>query len=711
MPRILSPVVLVLIALYSLTACAPGPPEDLARRVDVVDVLHGVEVPDPYRWLEDGESDEVRAWTEARNGAFFAATEDLAERRWLYDRYQQLERYDDESTPERCLLSERVTFWSKKADQDKWVVHMKDGPDGEDRILLDPNTWEETETLAGFDPSPDCRYAAFTRANAGDENPVLKIMDLDTLEVLPDTFRGWQQGHFVSWLHDNSGLYYTAQPLAGEVPEGEHHYWFRVWFHTLGTSAEKDQLFFHDPEVKEHDHVAMVSEDGRWLLKVRAKHDRSEVWLADLEKGGETRPVITGMDNAYEIELFDGRLIIATDWEAPNYRVMTASVDQPGREHWRELIPESEDRLWLVRGVAGKLFALYLHQAAIRIAVYELDGSYLHDVPLPTVGTALPFGYWSRPEVWIAFSSFAHPTATYTYDPEANELTLLKESPIDVDTSGFVVDRVSYPSRDGTEIGMFLAHREGAPTDGSVPYLLTGYGGFNYSELPDFSARHAVWIEAGGGIAVANLRGGGERGRAWHEAGMRKNKQNVFDDFIAAADYLVAEGYTRRERLAITGASNGGLLVSAAITQRPDLCAAVLCTVPLTDMVRFHKFGYANIWTEEYGSADDPEMFGPIYAYSPYHRVQQAGTDYPAMLIVGSANDARTDPFHARKFAAAARWADADHGREEPILFHLQDESGHGWGVTIDRRVDQLSRHYGFLMAQVGLAVPVNSPR
>ncbi len=708
MPRILSPVVLVLIALYSLTACAPAPPADLARRGDIVDVLHGVEVPDPYRWLEDGASDEVRAWTEARNAAFFAATEDLAQRRWLYDRHQQLERHDDESSPRPCLLSERLRFETKKADQDKWVLHMQDGPDGEDRIILDPNTWEETETLDVFEISPDCRYAAFTKSNAGDERPVLRVMDLDTLELLPDTFRGWRQGHFggVTWLHDNSGFYYTAQPLPGEVPEGEHHYWFRVWFHTLGTSAEKDQLYFYDPEVKEHRHHTTISEDGRWLLKHRVKHDHTAAWLVDLEQGGEARPVVTGMDSEYDIRVFDDRLIITTDWEAPNYRVMTASVDQPGREHWRELIPESEDGIWVTHGIAGKLFVQYFHQAATRIAVYELDGTYLHDVPLPTLGFAYPHGNWSKPEVRMVFSSFAHPPAIYRYDPEANELTLHRESPIDFDPSGIVVDRVTYPSKDGTEVGMFLVHHEDAPTDGSVPYLLIGYGGFNAPRLPGFLVYNATWVEAGGGVAIAHVRGGGEHGRAWHEAGKRKNKQNSFDDFIAAADTLVAEGYTARERLAITGTSNGGLLVSAAITQRPDLCKAVLALVPVTDMVRFYKFGMGNIWTEEFGSPDDPEMFEALYAYSPYHRVQQPGADYPALLIVSSANDTRVDPLHARKFAAAARWADADHGREEPILLHLQAESGHGHGVTIDRRVGQLSRQYGFLMAQVGLAAP-----
>jgi len=431
----------------------------------------------------------------------------------------------------------------------------------------------------------------------------------------------------------------------------------------------------------------------------------TELWLADLENGGETVPMVTGMDSLYDPRIVGDQVIITTDWEAPNYRVMVASLDKPGRDNWQELIPESEDRLSYVGAVAGKLYAVYLHQAMTRIAVYELDGTYLHDVPLPTAGTAAVRGYWSKPDVWVDFSSFAHPPTLYTYDPDTRELTLRWHSPIDIDPSGIITEQVRYPSKDGTEINMFLVHHKDASTDGSVPYLLTGYGGFDWSRTPYFSIEYAMWTEAGGGVAMANLRGGGEYGQKWHQAGMRENKQNVFDDFLAAADWLVERGYTSRERLAIVGGSNGGLLVSAAITQSPDLCTAVLCAMPLTDMVRYHKFGLANIWAGEYGNADDPEMFKSLYAYSPYHRVT-AGTDYPAMLIVGSVNDARTDPAHARKFAAAARWADADHGQKQPILLHIQDESGHGAGVTIDRAADQYSRHFGFLMAQLGMKAP-----
>jgi len=680
-------------------------PPGLAPRGDVVEVLHGVEVADPYRWMEDAEAQAVTTWSAERNADFQAYTDALPQRQVLYDRFQHLWRYDDESTPQPCLLSERIVYRTKKADEDKWVVHIKDGPDAEGRVVIDPNSWEQTQTLAGFYPSPDCKYAAYGKANAGDENPVITVIDLDTLEPLPDTLQGRRQ-RSASWRHDNAGFYYSANPREGELGEGDHEYFHRVWYHQLGTGPDADELVFHDPEVKEHFHMAGISEDGRWLVRARYKFSKNGWWLQDLEGGGEHSagpvPIATDMENDYRVEVVDGRLFITTDWEAPNYRVMTTTVDKPGREHWVEFLPETEDKLNGLSPIAGKLYADYDHDASTLIRVYDIDGSHLHDIPLPTTGSAGVWGHWSKPTVWLSFTSFAFPTTVYTYDAEANALTLYKESPIDIDPSGIVAEQVRYLSRDGTEVTMFLIHHEDAPQDGSVPYLLTGYGGFNISLTPHFSTTKAVWVQSGGGIAIPNLRGGGEYGRAWHEAGMHELKQNVFDDFLAAAEYLVAEGHTSSDRLAIAGGSNGGLLVGAAVTQRPDLFTAVLCQQPLIDMVRFHHFGLANIWTEEYGSADDPEMFPHIHAYSPYHRVVE-GTDYPAVLVTGSTNDARTKPVHALKFVAALRWADTDHGGEQPILLHLQSESGHGGGVGIDVIADQVSRHFGFLMGQIGM--------
>jgi prolyl oligopeptidase len=672
-----------------------------APRESVVDVLHGVEVSDPYRYMEEADSPVVQQWTDLRSGEFTAYTDGLAQRVWLNDRFQHLWRYDDESVPSPCLLTEKEIFWTKKESQDKWVVHLREGD--ETRVLIDPNSWGPTETLSGFSPSPDCRYAAFGKAEGGNENPVYRVMDLSSGEVLEDSLQGWRQGG-ISWLHDNSGFYYSSKPLEGEVPKGEHQYWHRGWFHTLNTTAESDVLMAFDDEVKETWNGVSVSEDGEWLVVYRSLFNSNEVWLQRV--GDEERiPVVTGMEGEHSVDIVGGRLFVVTDWNAPNYRVMTASVNQPGQEHWVEFIPESDDRLGSLQGIGGYLYANVLHNASTRLDVYNLEGEKQGEVKLPTVGTANVSGYWSKPRTLVSFSTFTHPRATYRWDQNSGELSLEKKSPIDIDPTGIVVDQVWYPSKDGTKVSMFVVRHEDAAKDGSLPFLLTGYGGFNVSMKPRFSTLYATWIEAGGAIAIPNLRGGGEYGREWHEAGMKDQKQNVFDDFIAAAEYLESEGWSHRDRIAISGGSNGGLLVSAVVTQRPELFEAVLCAVPLTDMVRFHRLGLANIWTEEYGSADDPEMFPHIHAYSPYHRTTE-GTDYPAILVTGSENDARTAPAHARKFFAAVRHADEDKGADEPILLHIQKASGHGGAVTIDQNADQYSRHYGFLMEQIGMTPP-----
>ncbi len=676
---------------------------DLAERGDVVDTLHGVTVPDPYRWMEDADSEAVQSWTGRRNDAFMKYTDSLAQKTWLYERFQYLWRYDDESTPDPCLLSDAVIYETKKADQDKWVVHMKDTPDGEGRVVLDPNTWGEIETLSFFTPSPDCSLVAFGKSQGGDENPVISVMDLATGEILPDTFQGWKHG-WVSWKHDNSGFYYTAKPLAEEVEvEGDHEYWHRGWEHTIGTTAESDTLVHFDPDVRETWNGIWLSEDGAWQLFYRGLFNVNRLWIAPADGSGEKVAMTDHMDFEYDVDVVGDTVFIKTDWEAPNYRVMVVDAAAPQQENWTEFIPESADKLSSIAAIDGHLYATYQHNAATEIVVYTLDGEKKQSVELPTVGSARVWGYNSKPGVWVSFSSFAHPSTVYTYDVEENALTLYKESPIDIDASNIGVEQVWYDSKDGTKVSMFVIRD--VRSEGPIPFLLTGYGGFNISMTPRFSTRTAVWLEAGGGIAIPNLRGGGEYGREWHEGGMREKKQNVFDDFIAAGEWLESSGNTTRDQLAISGGSNGGLLVSAAVTQRPELFEAVLCAVPLTDMVRFHKFGLANIWTEEYGSADDPEMFPHILAYSPVHNVEQ-GVDYPAILVTGSENDARTAPVHARKFMAAVHWADADHGTEEPIFLHIQSDSGHGGAVTIDQSADNYARHYSFLMKQIGMEAP-----
>ncbi len=684
---------------------APTGPSYLARRGDDADVLHGTRVADPYRWLEDGKAADVRAWEELHMARYTSAVDALPQRAWLAQRFDHLWRYDDESVPTPCMRGKAEGFWTKRKDQDKWVLHLRDKPGAAARVILDPNTWGETETLGGASFSDDCGLLAYGVARAGDENPVYRVLDTSTGEHLPDTLAGWRQGG-VSWLPDASGFYYSAQPKAGEVAAGDEYYFSRVYFHRLGTTADQDAVVFEDREHREHFHGASVSEDGRWLVLTRSKFYEQEVFLQDLrKKGAKPVPVVTGFGHEYYVEAIGDRLLILTNWDAPRRRVMIASTTRPGREHWKELVPQGPDLIDGTSAVGDTLYVSSLHDASTRITAYDVKGKKLRDVTLPGIGSAGVSGYWSKPETRLYFTSFATPSAQYRYDVKQDRLTEIWRSPVDFDPSNIVTEQAWFTSKDGTRVPMFLVHAKDAPTDGSTPYLLTGYGGFNVSQTPYFSTLYGVWIEAGGGVAIANLRGGGEFGEAWHQAGMKDRKQSVFDDFIAAAEHLIATGYTRADRLAIQGGSNGGLLVAAAVVQRPELFRAVACEVPLTDMVRYHRFGLANIWAEEYGNADDAAMFPYLHGYSPYHRVVE-GTDYPAVLVAGSENDARTDPLHARKFAAALMWADADHGDGEPIYLVTDRDSGHGGGVTIDTQVAQTARTYGFLMAQIGLQAP-----
>lgn len=685
-------------------AATPTPMVPLAERQDVVDLIHDVEVKDPYRWLEEKGSPEVNLWDAMHSKHFIQTVDAYPQRDWLAERFEKLWRYDDESVPRPCRLSERTFYSTKAADQDKWVLHLRDTPDGEGRVILDPNTWEETETLSGTYPSPDCRYLAYGKARAGDENPVITILELDSMEHLGDALTGWKQ-RGVSWLHDNSGFYYSSWPAPETVPEGDEFYYHRSSYHPIHTDGSEDTVVFEDREVKEHFHGTSVSEDGKWLTFYRSKFSKNELYLATTENPTEQKPVATGLDAQYSSLIVGDKLFIRTDDEAPRYRVMVTDVSSPEREGWREFIPEGEDVLKSIDALNGHLYLTYQHNAATRIAVHTLDGAHIKDMQLPAIGIASVWGFWDKGPVWVSFSSFAHPTTVYHYQHEANSLELFKESPIDIDTSNMTSEQVWYESKDGTKVSMFLVYRKDKPADKPIPYLLTGYGGFNISLRPRFSTSNAVWLEAGGGIAIPNLRGGGEYGKDWHEAGMQENKQNVFDDFLAAAEWLIDGGHTTPDQLAIRGGSNGGLLVSAAVTQRPELFQAVLCSVPLTDMIRYHLFGIANIWSDEYGSSEDPDMFPHLLKYSPYHNLRP-DLNYPAALIIGSVNDARTVPLHARKFAAALRWADTDHGTKEPILVHIQRASGHGGGVTIDKQITQTSRGLGFLMAQIGLNAP-----
>jgi prolyl oligopeptidase len=668
------------------------------EKTPVVETIHGVTLTDNYQWLEDPKDQKVKNWTDKQHELTYSLIDVLPQRTWLTNRFNQLWRYDDESVPREVLKGKRLFYSIKNKDEDKWIYMTKAHADAEPVELLNPNEWPENDSLDLTRPSRDGKYLAFGVAEAGNEDPKIRIMEVATKKILPDTLKGWKQGG-VSWLPDNSGFYYSAKPLKGEVPEGEENYWHAAYFHKLGTPAEQDEkLFWHDG-LKEYWHGVSLTEDGKYLMYGRGLFNRNDVWFKRFGTDDPLITIVTNLDARFDVTIVNDKIFIKTNLDAPNEKVYVTDVDHPGREHWKEFLPEKDDRLVSLSFIGGKLYAKYLHNAHTIIKVYDINGKHLHDVSLPGIGSSGVSGYWSKPRVWLSFSGYTFKPTTYTYDVNNDTLTVYKVSPIDIDVSDYMSTQVWYTSKDGTRVSMFLLHHKDVKPDGSNPTLLTGYGGFNISLQPGFASSYAVWIESGGMIAMPNLRGGGEYGEDWHKAGMRENKQNVFDDFIAAGEWLIDNKYTTPEKLAISGGSNGGLLVGAVAVQRPDLFKVVKCSVPLLDMVRYHKFGIANIWSEEYGTAEDAEQFEYLLEYSPYHNIRD-GEKYPAMLIVGSDNDARVDPMHARKMAARLQEADAGN---EPILLIVQGDSGHGGAVTLSERIEQTADGWAFLMDQLGM--------
>lgn len=663
----------------------------------VSDILHGKQIVDNFRWLEDGNNFKVKAWG-AEQSRF---TEDYLSQydtKALEERIEKLSRYDDMKYG-RALHGTRRFVYTKKADDERWVLSYQENANSPLIELINPNLWRN-ETLEFASPSRDGQYLAFAKASGGNERPIIHVMEVNTKKILSDSVKGSKQGwpgHHVSWDENNQGFYYSANPEESEGRECE--YWNSVYYHRLGTQKSEDKKIFFDEGCKEIFHDGSVSEDGKWLFLTKSKMFTSEIYLQRLDI--PNAPIIslaTGFDALYGCLIADNTLLIMTNAGAPNYKVYVTDVDHPEKEHWKEWLPEKSDRLTNIDAIGGKIYVEYLHNASTEIKVYTLQGEYLNDVPLPAIGTASVSGYWSKPEVRLGFTSFTVPRASYFYIPETKELQFEQAPKLAFDPSQFSLEQVWYPSKDGTQVSMFLL----VPKDRQnkqIPFYLTGYGGFDTSITPSFSDTAVAILEAGGGVAIPNLRGGGEYGRSWHEAGCRENKQNVFDDFITAATWLIEKGYTSSDRLAIRGGSNGGLLVGAALTQRPDLFAAVLCEVPLLDMIRYHQFGFANIWESEYGTAENSDQFAYLLKYSPYHNLKE-NVRYPSTLIIAGENDARVDPLHARKMIAELQRIDPN---GKPHLLLVESQAGHTGATTVSAKIQQKVLRLGFMMSQIGL--------
>ena len=682
----------LLAAALVLGACAAeGDAPPPSRRDDLVEEIHGTPVADPYRWLEDVTSPEVRAWVDAQDAHARERLAALPGRTELERRLGELLDVDAVSPPYR---RGEVYFYTRRhRGVQKAIYYYRRGEEGSEQVLLDPNqlSADGSVSVQGVYPSHDGALVAYKLSRNNADAATLYLRDLGAGEDRPEVIEGARYAA-PSWTPEGAGFYYVALPTDPAIPPSELPGRAEVRFHRVGTPVSEDTLVAPATGDPSRFVGAWASRDGRWLF-LRHQHgwNRSDLYVRDLQRGeAEWRALVVGRPANYSLVAWRGRFYVHTDEGAPRGRVLVADADAPERERWQELVPETDATLEGIQVVGERLVLHYLQDAHTRVAVHDLGGAHLHDLPLPGLGSAGGLvGDPADDRAYFTFSSFTQPSLTYETSMASGETRVWQRIELPVDAERFLVEQLWYSSRDGTRVPMFVVRRRDAPPDPRTPALLTGYGGFAVSMTPAFSARAVAWVERGGLYAVPNLRGGGEFGEEWHRAGARERKQNVFDDFIAAAEALIERGYTDSDHLAILGGSNGGLLVGATITQRPGLARAAACAVPLLDMVRYPKFGAGKTWIPEYGDPDDPQDFSVLFAYSPYHRVEP-GTRYPALLMLSADSDDRVDPMHARKFTAAIQRAS-----DAPTLLRVERGAGHGGAdllrQTIAREADTLA--------------------
>jgi prolyl oligopeptidase len=675
-----------------------------ARQADVVEDYHGTLVSDPYRWMEDPDDPEVLDWVAAQNrltreyidGPTRERIEQRLTKLWNYPRY---------SLPYR--KGERYFFWKNDGLQNQSVLYVQEGLEGEPRVLLDPNRLSPDGTIAvaGISISQDGSLLAYRLSESGSDWQTIHIREVNSGLDYPEVLQ-WCRFAGIAWKPDNSGFYYDRYPEPGVVPEAERKYHNRVFWHQLGTPQAEDRLVYERPDNKELGFAPIVTDDGQYLI-LHVWHgtdEQNRIYYRPVASDGSFVRLLDEADAGYYFIDNDGPVFyFQTDLEAPRGRIIAIDTDRPDRDRWREIVPQTERVLAFVTMVNDQFVTAYLEDAHHRLFVYDRNGRPVREIDLPTIGSIAGLsGRREDPFMFFGFQSFLYPRTIFRYDLVTGERSLFHAPEIDFDPDRYETRQVFVTSKDGTRVPMFLTHRKNLELNGENPTLLYGYGGFKISLTPSFSIPRLVWLEQGGVFALANLRGGGEYGEEWHRAGMLANKQNVFDDFIAAAEWLIAAGYTQTSRLAILGRSNGGLLVAACMVQRPDLFGAVVCGVPVIDMLRYHRFTIGKYWAGEYGNAEEnPDHFRFLYAYSPLHNVQP-GTTYPPTLVTTADTDDRVVPAHAKKFVATLQAADTG---ENPILLRVETKAGHGHGKPTTKVIQEWSDIYGFLFRTFDLAM------
>ncbi len=703
--RISSPAILFFLAVLPGQATAQGLSYPKTAKVDHLDDYFGTRIADPFRWLEDDTASAVKAWVQSENAVTFGYLDKIPFRPQLRARLERLYNYPRVGAPSRT--GPYYTYSKNNGLQNQSVLYIQKGLNGAPEVLIDPNTLSSDGTvrLGTARLSPDGKYLGYGTSSGGSDWQEYRVMETASRKPLPDLLR-WVKVSGLNWY--KNGFFYSRYPAPADTTKAlsgsnENH---RVYYHRLGTPQSQDQLVFEDPAHPKRFHTVQVTEDQRYLIltisdRSTAGNDGNALYLRDLSTG-ETgfRPVVTSFLDTYDVvDNVGSKLLVKTNRGAPNWRVVEIDPLHPEESAWREILPEKPEPLDNASTAGGRLFATYMKDVAHRVYGYDLNGKLEREIQLPTLGRVSGLGgNHDDREIFYTFVSFTYPPTVFRYNIASGASTPFRRTEVPFDPGQFETSQVFYPSKDGTRIPMFLVHRKGLALDGQRPTLLYAYGGFNITSAPSFNPLLVALLEQGGVYALANIRGGSEYGEAWHRAGMLLNKQNVFDDFIAAAEWLKTNGYTSTDRCAIQGGSNGGLLVGAVMTQRPDLCHVALPAVGVMDMLRYHTFTIGWNWAAEYGSSDDPKHFQNLLSYSPLHNLKP-GTRYPATLVTTADHDDRVVPAHSFKFAATLQ---EDQAGPDPVLIRIETRSGHG-AVNVAKQLDTTADLYSFMFYNMGV--------
>jgi len=678
------------------------------RRVDQVDVLHGVRVEDPYRWLEADirTSKEVADWAAEQNRITAAYLKGIPQREAIKRRLTQLWNYEKISPPHR-IAGRFYVFTRNDGLENQDVVYTAQTPDAEPKVLLDPNTWAKdgSAPLAGMEFSADGKYLAYGVSDSGSDWTTWKVLRVETREALADELK-WIKFSSVSWTADSKGFFYSryaeekADQKYQKVPQDQ-----KVYYHRLGRAQADDELVYERSDQPSWLFNARATDDGRYLVIRIGEGGRSRnagfVYRDLRESGSKFITLIDPPDAIYRFIDNDGPVFyFQTDLDAPRGRIIAIDTRHPKREEWKTVVPQSEATLLLVNRIGGRFICNYFKDAHAQLKIFSQEGEFIRELPLPGIGTAGGIeGGRLDTEVYYAYLSFATPPTIFRHDPVTGQTTRWRGPAVKFNPGDYEVKQVFYASKDRTKVPMFISHKKGLKLDGANPTLLHGYGGFNVSLAPDFDPAWLQWMEMGGVFAMANIRGGGEYGREWHGAALKQNRQKAYDDFIAAAEHLIAEKYTQPAKLAIFGSSNGGLLIGACMVQRPDLYGACLPNVGTLDMLRFHKFGVGPYTLPDHGSPEVPDEFRALRAISPYHNLKK-GARYPATLVMTADSDDRVPPLHSFKFIAMLQYCQSEGA---PALLRVESSAGHGGGVTTARQIEIAADRWAFLVKSLGV--------